>query len=88
MNSQQNEQEGAQPLAALAAPEQYQGQRPLFHQKVFETRQNFASPTDNMLSPCTAKLQAHKSKHFVRGKPMRLRFEQLAAANDKENKAD
>src|SRR5271156_6169148 len=25
---------------------------------------NYASPTDNILSPCTKKLQAHKKRHY------------------------
>ncbi|BFZ59352.1 hypothetical protein YB2330_000360 [Saitoella coloradoensis] len=33
---------------------------------------SFASPTDNLMSPCTAKLQAHKKKHFAKGKPVSL----------------
>jgi Spo12 family len=27
-------------------------------------RGNYSSPTDNMLSPCTKKLQAHKKRHY------------------------
>ncbi|EPY53255.1 Spo12 family protein [Schizosaccharomyces cryophilus OY26] len=28
------------------------------------------SPTDNLMSPCTAKLQAHKKKYYTKGKPV------------------
>jgi hypothetical protein len=27
-------------------------------------RGNYASPTDNLMSPCTKKLQAHKKRHY------------------------
>ncbi|PWN93658.1 hypothetical protein FA10DRAFT_264280 [Acaromyces ingoldii] len=42
---------------------------------------NFYSPTDNMLSPCTSKLNLAKKKHHLKGKPMTLFASQLAAAN-------
>ena len=28
------------------------------------SRGNYASPTDNLMSPCTKKLQAHKKRHY------------------------
>lgn len=30
---------------------------------------NVASPTDSLMSPCTAKLQAHKKKYYMKRKP-------------------
>ncbi|KAK9362111.1 hypothetical protein V1504DRAFT_449567 [Lipomyces starkeyi] len=35
-------------------------------------RTSFASPTDNLMSPCTAKLQAHKKRHYVKYEPSSL----------------
>ena len=32
----------------------------------------FHSPTDNMLSPCTSKLNVHKRRHHLKGKPTAL----------------
>ncbi|KAK9462810.1 uncharacterized protein V1516DRAFT_689689 [Lipomyces oligophaga] len=54
-------------------------QRQILHNRFLEARTNFASPTDNLMSPCTAKLQAHKMKHYTKSKPQLLRFSQFAA---------
>lgn len=32
----------------------------------------YISPSDNIMSPCTAKLSAYKSKHFLKAKPQSL----------------
>lgn len=50
------------------------------------------SPTDNMMSPCTAKLAGAKKKHFNKGKPLLLQrtFTDIAKASadsDDENTA-
>ncbi|KAK9384709.1 hypothetical protein V1515DRAFT_561532 [Lipomyces mesembrius] len=63
-------------------------QRHVLHQKIFEARTSFASPTDNLMSPCTAKLQAHKNRHYVKSKPQLLRFGSLASAANKENSTE
>ena len=39
---------------------------------------NFCSPTDNMLSPCTSKLNLVKKKHHLKGKPTTLFAAQMA----------
>lgn len=39
-------------------------QRQLLAKKIAETDGKFASPTDSMMSPCTAKLQANKKRHY------------------------
>lgn len=39
-------------------------QRQLLAKKLAESEGKFASPTDNMMSPCTAKLQANKKRHY------------------------
>lgn len=33
------------------------------HKKLFQQK-SFASPTDNLMSPCSAKLRAHKNKYI------------------------
>lgn len=38
-------------------------QRQLLAKKIAEQDPKFASPTDSMMSPCTAKLQANKNRH-------------------------
>ncbi|UZJ56040.1 hypothetical protein CBS101457_005360 [Exobasidium rhododendri] len=40
---------------------------------------NFYSPTDNMLSPCTSKLNLAKKKHHLKGKPTTLFAAQMAS---------
>ncbi|CAO1627086.1 unnamed protein product [Sympodiomycopsis kandeliae] len=41
---------------------------------------NFYSPTDNMVSPCTSKLNLAKRKHHSKAKPMTLFASQMANA--------
>ncbi|PWN34249.1 uncharacterized protein FA14DRAFT_70531 [Meira miltonrushii] len=52
---------------------------------------NFYSPTDNMLSPCTSKLNLAKKKHHFKGKPTTLFASTLANSSpkvsSKENQA-
>lgn len=45
------------------------------------------SPTDNMMSPCTAKLAGAKKKHFNKGKPLLLQrtFTDIAKAADSDD---
>uniref|UniRef100_A0A060TCQ3 ARAD1D40480p n=1 Tax=Blastobotrys adeninivorans TaxID=409370 RepID=A0A060TCQ3_BLAAD len=57
--------------------------RQLLRNKAF-MGQNFASPTDSIMSPCSAKLQAQKSKHLQR-KPMRSFQEALRQSSQSEN---
>ncbi|OCF58310.1 hypothetical protein L486_04341 [Kwoniella mangroviensis CBS 10435] len=44
---------------------------------------SIVSPTDNVLSPCSAKLSGAKQRHFQKGKPMLLasQLSQLASSN-------
>lgn len=48
--------------------------------------QTFASPTDSIMSPCTAKLQAHKNKHLTRTKPQML-FRQASQTEQSDEKS-
>lgn len=52
---------------------------------------SFCSPTDNMLSPCTSKLNLAKKKHHFKGKPTTLFASTLANSSpkvsSKENQA-
>lgn len=41
-------------------------QRQLLAKKIAESDGKFASPTDSMMSPCTAKLQANKQRHYTK----------------------
>lgn len=47
---------------------------------------NFYSPTDNMLSPCTSKLNLAKKKHHFKGKPTTLFASTLANSSPKISK--
>lgn len=47
---------------------------------------NFYSPTDNMLSPCTSKLNLAKKKHHFKGKPTTLFASTLANSSPKVSK--
>ncbi|KAK9247136.1 Spo12 family protein [Lipomyces tetrasporus] len=85
---QQQQQQQPVDVQPLHASDSHNLQRHLLHQKVFEARTSFASPTDNLLSPCTAKLQAHKKRHYVKSKPQLLRFGNLTAAANKENASE
>ncbi|AEY96078.1 FADL140Cp [Eremothecium gossypii FDAG1] len=50
-----------------------------------QLKDKFASPTDSMLSPCTQKLNQHKSRLFKAAvKPTRLNFAQAKADSDEE----
>ncbi|GAA97718.1 uncharacterized protein L969DRAFT_80444 [Mixia osmundae IAM 14324] len=40
--------------------------------KMAASGQSFCSPTDTLVSPCTAKLNITKKKHFQKGKPLTL----------------
>lgn len=73
-------------------------QRQLLAMKIAENDGKFASPTDSMMSPCTAKLQANKKRHYnkyadfehstnIRAKPQSLqsRFSQVVQQSEKEN---
>lgn len=55
-------------------------------------RNKFASPTDRLLSPCSQKLNDHKSKLFVaKSNPTKLNFarkERLAAATEDDDDDD
>ncbi|CCG82377.1 Predicted protein [Taphrina deformans PYCC 5710] len=81
-----------QPLHQDKKPQQsnLEYQRQLLAKKIAESDGKFASPTDSMMSPCTAKLQANKKRHYTKAKPLSLqnRFSQVAKQNgegDKEN---
>lgn len=48
---------------------------------------NFYSPTDNMVSPCTSKLNLAKRKHHTKAKPMTLFASQMANAGPQRRQA-
>jgi len=50
----------------------------------------YVSPTDNMMTPCSQKLNASKKKHFTKGaKPMPSLFAQKeSASSDSEKSSD
>ncbi|KAK9367514.1 hypothetical protein V1509DRAFT_626181 [Lipomyces kononenkoae] len=89
LQQQQQQQQHHGEVQPLHASGSHNFQRHRLHQKIVEARSSFASPTDNLMSPCTAKLQAHKKNHYVKSKPQLLRFGNLAAsAANKENAAE
>jgi hypothetical protein len=55
-----------------------------YHRKVFQskiqepTSQQYVSPSDNIMSPCTAKINALRNKHASKAKPRSL-FAQASA---------
>ncbi|WVR04051.1 hypothetical protein IAU60_001050 [Kwoniella sp. DSM 27419] len=77
------QQSNAQPTAAPA-----QKPAPSFLQKkgllggAGRGPASIVSPTDNVLSPCSAKLNSSKQRHFQKGKPMHLtsQLSQLASS--------
>ncbi|GAA6019925.1 hypothetical protein JCM10207_003339 [Rhodosporidiobolus poonsookiae] len=48
------------------------GAKGFLMKKMAAAGQNFHSPTDQMVSPCTKKLAASKQRHFTKGKPLSL----------------
>ncbi|WWC59990.1 uncharacterized protein I303_102553 [Kwoniella dejecticola CBS 10117] len=48
---------------------------------------SIVSPTDNVLSPCSAKLSGAKQKHFGKGKPVLLasQLSQLASSGSNQS---
>jgi|SRR5277367_404671 hypothetical protein len=44
--------------------QQYSSQFQRYGPLLTSYRGNYASPTDNIMSPCTKKLQAHKKRHY------------------------
>ncbi|OCF34585.1 hypothetical protein I316_03626 [Kwoniella heveanensis BCC8398] len=48
---------------------------------------SIVSPTDNVLSPCSAKLNNSKQKHFQKGKPLHLtsQLSQLASSGSQSS---
>ncbi|KAI5453391.1 hypothetical protein NCC49_005870 [Naganishia albida] len=72
------------------------GQKALLAKKFAKANKPTISPTDQMQSPCSAKLTSAKKKHFTKGKPASLgsRFMAVAGSDadtsmthDKENDA-
>ncbi|CDZ96342.1 Spo12 [Phaffia rhodozyma] len=67
------------------------GQKALLMKRMASNKPSMVSPTDNMMSPCTAKLAGAKKKHFAKGRPMALAqsFSAVAdsADDDDENVA-
>ncbi|KAF3916921.1 hypothetical protein ABW21_db0205450 [Orbilia brochopaga] len=85
------------PAAAIEPLHQLQGtpadsleeQRKLLQQKLAEQAANaekFSSPTDNMMSPCSQKLAAHKKKQYGKSKPTLLKSAFAQAAAGQENR--
>ncbi|KAK6353512.1 hypothetical protein TWF696_005475 [Orbilia brochopaga] len=85
----------ASPAGSIEPLHQLQGtpaesleeQRKLLQQKLAEQAANaekFSSPTDNMMSPCSQKLAAHKKKQYGKSKPTLLKsaFAQVAAGQE------
>ncbi|ODQ59034.1 hypothetical protein WICANDRAFT_63534 [Wickerhamomyces anomalus NRRL Y-366-8] len=66
-----------QPLHRNPAPSQGNLQRKLFQRNFGGAQGAFASPTDNMLSPCSQKLNAHKNRFFANTKATKLNFSNL-----------
>ncbi|RSH94413.1 hypothetical protein EHS25_004216 [Saitozyma podzolica] len=48
------------------------GQKALLAKRFAKASKPTVSPTDQLQSPCTAKLQSARQKHFARGKPASL----------------
>ncbi|GAA5820307.1 hypothetical protein JCM11251_005566 [Rhodosporidiobolus azoricus] len=48
------------------------GAKGFLMKKMAAAGQNFHSPTDTMVSPCTKKLAQSKQRHFTKGKPLSL----------------
>ncbi|KZV76113.1 hypothetical protein PENSPDRAFT_748042 [Peniophora sp. CONT] len=57
------------------------GAKAMFDRRFAKQNNTFVSPTDNMMTPTTQKINAAKKKHFTKGaKPMGGLFQQKEAA--------
>ncbi|KAF4120822.1 Spo12 family [Geosmithia morbida] len=52
--------------------------RQMFQSKMSEPSQQYVSPSDNIMSPCSAKINALRNKHVIKAKPKSL-FAQASA---------
>merc|ERR1712093_93235 len=59
-------------VASIPKGHSEMGGKALLAKKMAASGQSFYSPTDTMVSPCTAKLHLAKKKHFTKGKPLAL----------------
>ncbi|KAL7409480.1 hypothetical protein BDY24DRAFT_403221 [Mrakia frigida] len=83
---------GNAPSAITMGNQMGAGQKALLMKRMAPGKPSMVSPTDNMMSPCTAKLAGTKKKHFSKGKPFALAGSFSAAAasandDDDENSA-
>ncbi|KAL7273777.1 hypothetical protein RUND412_003354 [Rhizina undulata] len=64
-------------------------QRQLLQKKLAEKPSGLTSPTDDMMTPCSKKLQAHKIKAYKKAKPQLLSkaFSKVAAESQQEKKS-
>ncbi|ODV93849.1 hypothetical protein PACTADRAFT_51598 [Pachysolen tannophilus NRRL Y-2460] len=65
-------------------------QRKLF-QKAFPSeigKNKFASPTDNILSPCSQKLNAHRARFYDKSKPTKLNFSNSDEEKEEEEEEE
>ncbi|VDC07284.1 unnamed protein product [Peniophora sp. CBMAI 1063] len=59
------------------------GAKAMFDRRFAKQNSNFVSPTDNMMTPTTQKINAAKKKHFNKGaKPMGGLFQQKEATSE------
>ncbi|EJD48615.1 hypothetical protein AURDEDRAFT_113005 [Auricularia subglabra TFB-10046 SS5] len=61
------------------------GGKALLAKKLAAGKPAYVSPSDQLMTPCTAKLSQAKKKHFNKGKPIRFAFNAGAAAADDDD---
>lgn len=61
------------------------GGKALLAKKLASNKPAYVSPSDQLMTPCTAKLSQAKKKHFNKGKPIRFAFNAGAAAADDDD---
>ncbi|GLB33764.1 putative spo12 family protein [Lyophyllum shimeji] len=78
------------PLGNVANQAPGMGAKALLAKKMAKNHNpNFISPTDNLMTPCTQKLNAAKKKHFTKGaKPVQLFAQQDEGSSDDHMDAD
>ncbi|KZW03758.1 hypothetical protein EXIGLDRAFT_715817 [Exidia glandulosa HHB12029] len=63
------------------------GGKALLAKKMAGGKKAYVSPSDAIMTPCTAKLSKAKNKHFSKGKPIRFAFNKATPEEDESEVA-
>ncbi|KAI6785079.1 Spo12 family [Emericellopsis cladophorae] len=73
-----------QPTVAGKDVKNMEYHRQMFQSKMAEPSQQYVSPSDNIMSPCSSKINALRNKHIAKAKPRSL----FAQASKKRLQSD